>query len=246
MMTERALSFGAAAARYDRHRPSYPEAALRWALGDRPLRVVDLGAGTGILARVLARLGHEVIPVEPDEAMRAQFVQATPGLAPLAGRAEEIPLPDGYADAVVAGQAYHWFDPEPTHAELARVLRPGGRFAPLWNSRDDTVPWVAALSGIVDDALAGRGIRDPEPALDSFGDAFSPPERAAFRHHVRHTPESLLAMVTTRSYYLVSPPRTRAELEQAVRDLCATHPDLAGKDSFDLPYETIVYRATRR
>lgn len=244
-MVDRALSFGAAAATYDQTRPTYPEAALRWALGDRPLRVIDLGAGTGILSRVLLRLGHEVVPVEPDEAMRAQFRKATPGVTPLAGRAEEIPLPDASVDAVVAGQAYHWFDKERTHAELARVIRPGGRFAPVWNVRDASAPWVAALSAIADDALGGHGIREADRSPSSFGEGFSRPERATFDHRVRHTPESLLAMVTTRSSYLTAPPAVRATIEQRVRQLCATHPDLAGRDSFDMPYQTVVLRATR-
>jgi SAM-dependent methyltransferase len=245
-MVDRALSFGSAAEQYDRLRPRYPEPALRWALGGRPRRVVDLGAGTGILSRAVTALGHEVIPVEPDEAMRAQFVAVSPGLTPVAGRAEELPLPDGDADAVVAGQAYHWFDPEPTHAEVARVLRPGGVFAPLWNSREESVPWVAALSAIADDALGGRGIRDSACRPRSFGDAFTTVERAVFTHSVTHTPQSLLGLVATRSYYLTASPEKRHELEAEVRDLCATHPDLAGRDTFELPYQTIVYRAIRR
>src|SRR6266550_2633842 len=91
-------------------------------------------------------LDHEVVPVEPDEAMRARLARSTPGVTPLAGSAERIPLPDTSVDAVVAGQSYHWFDPEPAHREIARVLRPGGVFAPVWNIRDESEPWVAALS----------------------------------------------------------------------------------------------------
>jgi SAM-dependent methyltransferase len=245
-MVERALSFGPAAEQYDRLRPRYPEAALRWALGEQPRRVVDLGAGTGILSRAVAALGHEVVPVEPDEAMRAQLVSVSPGLTPVPGRAEEIPLPDGDADAVVAGQAYHWFDQEPTHAEVARVLRPGGVFAPLWNSRDESVSWVVALSTIADDALGGRGIRDNPPRPHSFGDVFTGVERAVFTHSVTHTPESLFGLVATRSYYLTASPAKQHALELAVRGLCANHPDLAGRDTFELPYQTIVYRAHRR
>src|SRR5436309_15901895 len=106
-----ALSFGPAAARYDRIRPSYPTAAVRWLIGDAPVRVVDLGAGTGILTRQLVALGHDVTPVEPDPQMAALS-------GAVIGSAEKIPLPDGAVDAVVAGQAYHWFDRERAHPEI--------------------------------------------------------------------------------------------------------------------------------
>src|SRR5256885_2312644 len=157
----RGLSFGPSADLYDSVRPTYPPDALRWALGPAPQTVLDLGAGTGILTRVLLGLGYDVVPVEPDDAMRAALRRTTPGVEPLAGSADAIPVPDGRADAVVAGQAYHWFDPEPTHREVARVLRDGGVFAPIWNVRDDGVPWVARLSEIADD-IADRGGRSEE------------------------------------------------------------------------------------
>lgn len=240
----RALSFGPAADDYDRLRPRYPAEALRWALGEHPLRVVDLGAGTGILSRAVAALGHEVIPVEPDGQMRERLEHAAAGVTALAGTAEAIPLPESSVDAVVAGQAYHWFDPAPAHAEVGRVLRSGGVFAALWNVRDDTVPWVAQLSTIADDDTAGRGIRDDGPRVDSLGPAFGPVDHGRFRHEVRHTPDTLVGLVTTRSYYLTATPQRQRELERRVRDLCASHPDLAGAEEFAMPYRTDVYRAT--
>ena len=74
-MTDQARSFGTAADRYDRYRPAYAEAAVVWTVGERPRRVADLGAGTGILSRVLHRLGHEVVAVEPDDRMRARLAE---------------------------------------------------------------------------------------------------------------------------------------------------------------------------
>jgi SAM-dependent methyltransferase len=241
----RARSFGPAAERYDRLRPGYPEAALRWALGQRPLRVVDLGAGTGILSRAIAALGHEVVPVEPDEGMRARLAEVSPQLAPLAGYAEQIPLPDASVDAVVAGQAYHWFDRAPTHAEVARVVRPGGVFAPLWNRRDESVPWVAELSTITDDDTAGRGSREPVSDLASFGPGFGPVGRATFHHCVNYDPATLTGLMATWSCYLTASPQRQQLLADRVRALCASHPDLAGRDRFALPYVTDVYRAAR-
>src|SRR6476659_9885630 len=72
-LSKHASSFGAAAGLYDRIRPRYPLEALRWALGDAPREIVDLGAGTGILPRQLRELGHRVIAVEPDDEMRRQI-----------------------------------------------------------------------------------------------------------------------------------------------------------------------------
>src|SRR5262245_7074602 len=128
-----ARSFGSVAEHYDRYRPTYAPEAVTWALGSAPLRVADIGAGTGILSRVLHGLGHRVIAVEPDEHMRSRLRSVTPDVTVVAGTAEEIPLPDRSVDAVVAGQAYHWFDPDRANPQIARILRPGGVFAALWN-----------------------------------------------------------------------------------------------------------------
>lgn len=240
-----ALSFGAAAAEYDRFRPSYPVEAVRWAVGSPPpADVVDLGAGTGKLTRVLLAAGYQVTPVEPDAGMRAQLTASTEGVTALAGFAESVPLPDASTDAAVAGQAYHWFDRERAHPEIARLLRPGGHFGAVWNHRDDREPWIAELSRITHDTPDDRGNFDPEPTVDlELSDVFGPMERKEFTHHETRTPESLVAMVSTRSYFLTATPERQAEIVAGVRELTATHPDLAGRESFEVPYRVIVFRA---
>jgi SAM-dependent methyltransferase len=239
--------FGRAAADYDRVRPGYPEQVVRWLIGERPRRVVDLGAGTGIFSRMLAAHGHQVLPVEPDPAMRERLVGAT-GLVPLAGSAEEIPLRDASVDAVTAAQAYHWFDAARALPEIVRVLRPGGVFCPLWNIRDDAVPWVREFSRLLakmpDHDGGGSGVH-ARLAL-TLGGVFHPPERALFRHAVAYTAESLVALIRSRSYYLAADASTRATIEATVRKFATTHPDLAGRQEFQLPYVTVAYRARRR
>ncbi|WFE37190.1 class I SAM-dependent methyltransferase [Micromonospora sp. WMMD998] len=240
-----ALSFGGAAAAYDRFRPRYPEAALRRALAGlaAPARVVDLGAGTGILTRGVTALGHHVVPVEPDLGMRAQLALASGGTTALAGSAESVPLPDGSADAVLVGQAYHWFDKEPAHAEIARVLRPGGTFAPIWNTRDSDVEWVAELERIAD-------LRDHAGNLvekvTGFGPAFGPVELTEFAHRTALTPDEVIGMLRTRSFWLTATADEQARVDRELRDLFATHPDLVGRESVELPYRTLVFTARKR
>jgi SAM-dependent methyltransferase len=235
--SEQARSFGAAAERYDRYRPGYAAAAVGWALGERPVRVVDLGAGTGILSRLLRELGHEVVAVEPDDRMRAQLSAVSPGVTALAGTAEELPLPDRSVDAVVAGQAYHWFDAARALPEIARVLRPGGVFAALWNDADHRTQWTVRLGEIID-GPPGALTR----AVSDFGECFGPVTAADFPHELWLTPDDLLAVATTRSPYLVAGPQRRRELLDAVRGLLAD-PELAGRDRFPMPHVTRVHRA---
>ncbi|MGX1613378.1 class I SAM-dependent methyltransferase [Micromonospora chalcea] len=244
-----ALSFGAAAAEYDRFRPRYPPAALRWALdGLSGARVVDLGAGTGILTRGLLELTADgtvaqVVPVEPDPGMRAQLADATPGTTALAGSAEAVPLPDGSADAVLVGQAYHWFDREPAHAEIARVLRAGGMFAPIWNIRDERVGWVAELTRI---AHLGDNAGDVTQRYADFGAAFTAVEVGEFAHATTLTPDEVVGMLHTRSFWLTADADERRRVDADLAELFATHPDLAGRDAVELPYRTMVLRARRR
>jgi SAM-dependent methyltransferase len=148
--TRRGSSFGSVAAAYAEHRPGYPAAAVRWCVAPvgrdiGSLRVLDLGAGTGKLTAALAELAAEVTAVEPDPAMLEELGRGLPSVRALAGSAEQIPLPDASVDAVLCGQSMHWFDLSRALPEIARVLVPGGTLGALWNSDDDSVPWVAGL-----------------------------------------------------------------------------------------------------
>ncbi|MZE71565.1 class I SAM-dependent methyltransferase, partial [Streptomyces sp. SID5789] len=144
-----ASSFGAAAVEYAEHRPDYARAAVGWALAPAPgPRVLDLGAGTGKLTATLVALGAEVVAVEPDPAMLGELRRSLPDVRVLRGSAEAIPLPDASVDAVLAGNAMHWFDMAVAGPEIARVLAPDGILAGLWNLLDDRADWVAELARV--------------------------------------------------------------------------------------------------
>ena len=136
-----------------------PGIRVRPSSGSRapPLDIVDLGAGTGKLTRRLLELGHRVTAVEPLPEMLDRLRAAAPGATAVLGTAEVMPLVDGSADVVTAGQAFHWFDHDRALPEIARVLRPGGRLG-VWNMRDEREPWVAKLSEVIgsEDARAAR------------------------------------------------------------------------------------------
>lgn len=246
---DHARSFGQAADLYDAARPGYPAEALRWAFGDRPLDITELGAGTGLLTRGLTALGHRVTAVEPDEQMLAKLITTTGDLAGShVGPAEDIPVADGSADAVVAGQAYHWFTPEQALPEIHRVLRPGGVFSPIWNVRDESVSWVKELSGIVGSSDAETLAVQLTEAMESravFGPLFTDVELHLVRHEKPLDPDGLLRLVRSRSYYLTADAERRAELMARVRELIDGHEQLAGRASFAMPYATYVFRGRR-
>jgi SAM-dependent methyltransferase len=128
----RRLSFGSVAADYARYRPGPPPQALDWLIPAGPLAVLDLAAGTGAVTAELAGRAPRVIAVEPDERMRAILTASCPRAEVLAGRGEDIPLPDASVDAVVISAASHWLDPDRAVPEITRVLRVGGVLGVLW------------------------------------------------------------------------------------------------------------------
>jgi SAM-dependent methyltransferase len=244
-----ATSFDDAAAAYERGRPPYPARALDWLLPAGAQRVLDLGAGTGKLTRELVARGLDVVAVEPLEGMRAELSRALPGTPVRAGSAEEIPLPDGAVDAVLAAQAWHWVTPERAAPEVARVLRPGGRLGLVWNERDETVPWVAELSRIVEEQgrrLEAEAMREGN---NSTGPRVGPPFGPLEQHQVRWVHETtvpeVVDMIASRSYVILLPPDQREALLASVRRLLETDPALAGRDGIPLPYVSWCWRTRR-
>lgn len=233
-----ALSFAAAAAEYERGRPSYPDQAVDWLLPPGARQVADVGAGTGKLTRLLRDRGLEVAAVEPLSGMRAELSRAVPGVRVLAGTAEEIPLPDQSVDAVVVAQAWHWVDPARGLPEAARVLRPHGQLGLVWNVRDERVDWVAELGRIMHSE--GDPDHDYQPDL---GPPFGPAGHLAVRWHSQLSPQALLDLAASRSYVITAPPAARSATLDGVRRLLQTHPALAGRATIALPYVTVCTRA---
>lgn len=241
----RARSFGSMAADYAAHRPNYPADGIRWALGGatRPVRsVLDLAAGTGKLTEGLVPLGFAVTAVEPDDGMRAELSQRFPQVEALAGTAESIPLADGSVDAVLVGQAFHWFDHGRALDEIGRVLRPGGVVGLLWNGEDDSVAWVAGLMDVagtsVSDTLPERFEMPPHPL-------FAAAELAVFPHTHRRTVDSLAETMGTHSRMIVIPAAERAAVLERIRAYLSALPETAGGE-FDVPLRTKVVHAGRR
>ncbi len=176
--------------------------------------------------------------------MRAQLTTALPQVEAHPGTAEHLDLPDAVVDAVTIAQAWHWVDPTAASAEIARVLRPGGRLAVLWNIRDQEVDWVARWTQIVHrgDRLGGS-LDYGEPQL---GDRFTAPEHAGFSWAQPMRAADLRLLAASRSHVILLPPDARAALLDAVDELVATHPDLRGREQIEVPYRTECYRAQLR
>ena len=247
-------SFGAVAAAYAEHRPDYAQAAVRWALGPEPgPRVLDLGAGTGKLTAMLVDLGLDVIAVEPDPAMLAELRRTLPAVRAAAGSAEAIPLPEASVDAVIAGNAMHWFDMDLAGPEIARVVRPGGTLAGLWNVLDDRVDWVAGLEQVSGSAAIGprdtltswrtatAGAHLPSPGVEA---RFGAPERAELPHGQRRTADSLVATLATRAGMLVMEDLEREAALGRIHDFLVSRRETA-RGEFTLPMLTGALRVRR-
>jgi SAM-dependent methyltransferase len=232
-------AFAEVAGAYERGRPGYPLDAVSWMVGEQQVDVVDLGAGTGKLTRALVALGHRVIAVEPLDEMRAQLEVAVPEAQAVSGKAESMPLPDASADVVTSAQAFHWFDHDDALPEIARVLRPGGRLALVWNSRDDRDPWMARLSAIIGNETVQES--DVVPILDESG-LFRWVETKRFAFHQLLDRDGLLDLVLSRSYLAKLPAEDREPVLSAVGTL---YDETATTEGVRLAYVTECFRATK-
>lgn len=239
---ERSLSFGSQAAAYERGRPSYPPEAVDWLLAPTDTwvarDVLDLGAGTGKLTTRLVERGLTVIAVDPIAEMLEMLRTALPDTPALLGSAEQIPLPDNAVDAVLVAQAWHWFDSEQAVAEIARVLRPGGRLGVLWNTRDERSGWVKDFGRIVglEHDRDNATVDLPEPFTDIAT------HQVEWTNYI--TREALIDYVASRSYCITSPAEVRTRTLDEVRELLVSHPSLVNATGLAMPYITVCVRAT--
>ncbi len=230
-----ALSFGDVAAAYDRARPSYPRAAVRWLVGEQPTTVLELGAGTGKLTSILVELGHDVHATDPDEQMLAVLRERVPGVRTSVAGAEDLPAADASYDVVVVAQAFHWFDHERALPEIARVLKPGGHLALVWNSRDQRIPWVRRLGALIG---SQDQLHPMEPLEESA--LFGPVAVETFRHWQIVDRESIADLVLSRSNVATLDEAGRAA---KLAEVVAFYDDYGrGMDGMQLPYVASCYR----
>ena len=235
------------AADYVKYRPTYPRHAIDAILDGlgSPAGIVaaDVGAGTGISARLLGDAGVRVIAVEPGAAMRAAAADH-PRVTWVAGTAEATGLASNSIDLVLAAQAFHWFRPPEALAEFARILKPGRRLAIMWNRRSTTDPLTAGYrQAIVDVGGEIEAERMPfDPGVVAGSGLFTSAERVEFPNAQRLDLDGLIGRARSASYV----PKTGgdgAKLISMLKDLHARHADSNGYVS--LVYVTEVYRARR-
>jgi SAM-dependent methyltransferase len=266
---KRANVFGEVATTYERFRPGPPAAAVDWLLPTHLARVVDLGAGTGALTRLLVGRADEVVAVEPDDRMRAVLTAEVPTARAVSGRGESMPLPDRCADAVLASSSWHWMDPIPALHEVGRVLVPGGVLGAVWSGPDPEGPFIAQARAL----LAGRGAGEgtPAPADDEgdqlptdltgliLGDAlrpmsileippgvpFDPPDHQVFTWDIALDADELIGLLGTLSWVITMAPEDRdrlfAEARRLLRDLLG----IEGEVTVDVAFRAEAWRSRR-
>ena len=200
-----------------------------------PLRVADIGAGTGKMSELLARAGAVVDAVEPSDAMRAQ-ASSIPDVTWHGGVAEDTGLPNGAFDIVVFAQSWHWVDSELAGREAARILTPGGTLGIVWNQMDVSIPWVHRLTRIMRSGDVHRPDRPPTP-----GGGFAPMRLTQVTWEDVMTPEQILTLGTTRSSFIRSSQAGRDRMQANLRWYLYEHLGYAPGENVAIPYTTLVW-----
>jgi SAM-dependent methyltransferase len=246
-----AQGFTAGAATYVEGRPEYPPEIGPWLAHDLGLSsgktALDLAAGTGKFSPRLLATGATVIAVEPVQAMLDQLIRQYPEVDARSGSAQHIPLDDASVDVVICAQSFHWFaTPEALH-EIHRVLKPGGAFGLVWNVRDDSVPWVAALTPIMKPFEGDAPRYHSQKWRKVFpAEGFGPLREKHFSNTHTGPPEKVIVdRILSVSFMAALPPAQREHVTSQLMELIATYPELAGKAQVTFPYETLACVCTK-
>jgi SAM-dependent methyltransferase len=254
---DRANSFGSIAEDYDRWRPGPSPSVVEWLVPAETRRVVDIGAGTGALSRLLVGRVHDVVAVEPDARMRQVLARNVSEATVLEGQGERIPLADADADAVVVSSAWHWMDVDATVAEVARVLRPRGVLGVVWAGVDWNAGWFAELRERVQQDRTGERVGllssliDQEVPDDSYvlrlpaGAPFEPPEQAWLYWDQSMSADQLVGMLGTFSGVIVLSDHQRRQIMDEARQVLRRHAGLESDAAIKLPFRANCWRTVR-
>lgn len=237
---ELASAFQSGGELYERVRPGYPISVAQWLVPTDAVDVVDLGAGTGKFTEHLVEEGRRVTAVDPSQNMLDQLALRFPQVSRVCGHAEQTGLPRASADAVFVAQAWHWFDHLAASAEIAEVLRPGGRLGLVWNQLDVRIPWVHRLSRIMH-----AGDVHHEDRVPAIGPQFDAAHSKLSRWSQQLTPAELIELVKSRSYYLRADEGARARVRKNLDWYLFEHLGHRVGEVIDLPYLTIGWRAQK-
>ena len=246
-----AKGFRAGAAAYAEGRPDYPVEIEDWLINDLSLSngktALDLAAGTGKFSPRLLATGAKVIAVEPIQAMLDQLVRRHSTVDVRIGSAQQIPLDDTSVDAVICAQSFHWFSTQEALSEIHRVLKPGGALGLVWNLRDDTVPWVAALTRIMK-PFEGSAPRYHSQRWRCVFPApgFTPLRERRFAHTHTGPPEKVIIdRILSVSFMAALSPNQQAQVTAQLNDVIAAYPELSQKAEVSFPYETVAFVCTK-
>lgn len=234
---------------YVKYRPHYPQAVfdmLRDELGFRPgTTVADIGSGTGISTKPLLELGCTVYAVEPNAAMRRaaeQWFGDQLRLMSVTGTAEETTLAEQSVDAILAAQAFHWFDAARARREFARILKPAGSVVLMWNDRLQTGPFYGAFERLIReyatdyDQVRVRGKAAVESNLSSF--LLAGYQVRKFENHQTLDFARLKGLLLSASY---TPPEGHPDRARMIADLNEIYERFAADGSIRMLCETSVY-----
>lgn len=237
---ELGMTFQDGGEHYDRVRPGYPAESAEWLVPATARDAVDVGAGTGKYTALLVERGLRVSAVDPSTDMLEQLRRALPEVTAIQGTAESTGLEDGAFDVATVAQAWHWCDPLAASSEVARILRPDGVLGLIWNQLDTSVPWVHRLSRI----MHAGDVHKPHfrPLL---GAEFLGLESHLTRWEDQLTPEDILELVKSRSYYLAASQNVRARVTANLQWYLHEHLGHVPGETVRLPYLTQTWRAVK-